>query len=391
MNSTKNILDKYYQHYRDTVKVSARSLVGGSQTVKLYKLNDKSMFNRNMDTYYENVGDESPIRFSLIKDYKIYNLQTGSYSLDWSVEIGARPEELTLEFTCFSNTVIPSYGDFISFEDNEKYNSLFKVSNIVEDSLDSSLFVRITVKSTKYRESDILGQITSIAKYSQSTDKVISETVFDSLMNYYNETSSYFNNEFTANNLNTRGAILPKSSSGDILYSLAFLINSYYEYRIFSHVRVGQTNSTVLSIYEENYIDDIHGRENLLIDLMKFNDGLITENELFTLHPELNNIQVASPLDLLHYKVSEPYYIEHLPIAFLKYYKDNLKDKNIDEVETSFITNFYTLKASYDFTYLVELDRKLIFYLNLLTLLDEFLKIKIDFDRYLNRYKFDIY
>ena len=151
-----NLNRLFQDNYRQKLKSSYTKLNRGNISFcTLYNISSASTFNEHLDSYYENIGDNSPLKFIKIENYPLFNVQELSLGINWEMEKGLRGDDITIEATIAPFSIRPTVGSFIKLEfDNNE--CLFKYeSESTESNLDSDMNRKITMKLSKFTQSEI--------------------------------------------------------------------------------------------------------------------------------------------------------------------------------------------------------------------------------------------
>lgn len=275
-------------------------LSGDDLTVTLFKIDRKNtVFNEHSETVYEKIGTESGVRFVMIENYKLYNSTEIIADVNWSVETGYKPEEVAFEAVSAPLAIQPNVGDYISFKYSDSV-LLFEVAPEVQEfSLEAKYYKKLKLKLTRYKQEDILPQITDRLTYIPSKDIMIpnhiyelvdvlrekEEGLFNKLMtNFYDYDKRKFNNDIISVDM----SCFLKDSLSKLLYPINTNISYDSEESLFSLIFNKKVES-ILSInidymmaYYENYTVDANVEEFRvklfrMLKLMKLNTILVNK------------------------------------------------------------------------------------------------------------------
>ena len=152
----------------------------------------------------------------MIENYKLYNSTEIIADVNWSVETGYRPEEVAFEAVSAPLAIQANVGDYVSFNYSDSV-LLFEVSPEVQEfSLESKYYKKLKLKLTRYKQDNILPQITDRLTYIPSKDILVpnhiyelvdvlrekEEGLFNNLINnFYDYNKRKFNNDIISNDM----------------------------------------------------------------------------------------------------------------------------------------------------------------------------------------------
>jgi len=134
-------------------------------------------------TPYTDIGDDSPIKYNLIKDAVLYGTSRLEVDLNQG-DFGLESEGLESESFVLPNSWIPYPGDFFVI-DHAKGRYLFKVNDVNIDTFDNGAnFYKINWKYDRITDEDLQGQVQETWKFimgNQGTNLslVVREETFD--------------------------------------------------------------------------------------------------------------------------------------------------------------------------------------------------------------------
>lgn len=144
-----NRLDNPYYNFTDKKPI----------VVQYYNINKgHTTLDEATKNYYTDIGDESPIKYNLIKDAVIYGTSRLEVDLNQG-DFGLESEGLESESYILPNSWIPYPGDFFVI-DHAKGRYLFKVNNVTVDTFDNGAnFYKINWKYDRISDEDLQSQI----------------------------------------------------------------------------------------------------------------------------------------------------------------------------------------------------------------------------------------
>ena len=133
--------------YHDTVR-DITSFYGTLLNNSFYEINDKrptivTYYNINKDyssldpgakIAYDNIGDQTPIRFNRIKDFILYGINRVELQSDID-EFGLEADKITGDAFILPCTIIPTEGDYFEIEHITDSTWLFIVTDVQQDTL----------------------------------------------------------------------------------------------------------------------------------------------------------------------------------------------------------------------------------------------------------------
>ena len=176
INYNPNINRMLQIDYRRKMKSLYNRVYRGNITFcTLFNINEDSVFNEQLDTYYDNLGEKSPLRFTRIDNYPLFNMQELSLSVDWGFERGLTSDQITVEANIAPFKTQPTTGAFILLEADNNRTMLLKVTgNREESNLEGDMAKRITMELTRYSEVTIERQVTMHSVFLFNRDKTVS-------------------------------------------------------------------------------------------------------------------------------------------------------------------------------------------------------------------------
>ena len=105
--------------------------------VTYYNINQtESTLDPGSKLAYDNIGDESPIRYNRIEDFIIYGFNRIELQLE-NDEFGLEAEKITADMFILPNTIKPTEGDYFEVEHIKDSSWLFIVTDVQQDTLEN--------------------------------------------------------------------------------------------------------------------------------------------------------------------------------------------------------------------------------------------------------------
>lgn len=105
--------------------------------VTYYNINtEKSSLDPGSKLAYDNIGDNSPIRFNKINDFILYGIDKIQLNTETD-DFGLEAEKISGEGYILPNTIIPYEGDYFEVEHIKDSTWLFIVTDVQKDTLDN--------------------------------------------------------------------------------------------------------------------------------------------------------------------------------------------------------------------------------------------------------------
>ena len=131
-----------------------------------YNINDeKSTLDPGSKLSYTDLGDNSPIRFNLIKGMYLYQFPKIELNLE-NGEYGLESNEITGESYIIPNTIVPRDGDFFEVKHLRDSSWLFKVTDAQRDTLENGSNVyKISWMLDRTTNKEALQNVVKVFKY----------------------------------------------------------------------------------------------------------------------------------------------------------------------------------------------------------------------------------
>lgn len=286
LSYSKDLSSFYFEGFKTKVESYYPMLLKGKQTlVTVYKINSNSTFNANSESIFEQIGPNSPLRFTKINNYPLFALEGGqSISVDMTEEAGYVSQEVMMSAVILPFAVKLKVGDFVKMDLMDE-TRLFRVEPAMDiSSIDVSNYYKIQLKLSYYDASLITSQITSEEQFIFSSGISINSSLYSTFTTLVTTTQSYITKFFNAlaysstryysnstgsfdqlENIYMR-SVLPGNSNINVLASLnnsllnptiynSFLTNDFSSFINFS---VTDYVNNLTSLFQDNAIIGLH-------------------------------------------------------------------------------------------------------------------------------------
>ena len=151
----------------------------------VYRINTESMYEHSSQAILHVIGEDSPLRFTKIYNYPLFNLESMEQDYSFSFETSHKPEEVSTSAVVIpieQLELMPTVGTFIKLDYLDK-NYLFEVKdNIIETNLENFKYRKVVLQLSKYSAISIIPQITEEKQYVFKTNQIVDKPVYDTLL-----------------------------------------------------------------------------------------------------------------------------------------------------------------------------------------------------------------
>jgi hypothetical protein len=110
------IQEAYKEKFMQYLFKYAKKTTGSLTMCTLYSINKTSTVGRGTESYFEKIGEKSPLKFTRIKNYPLFNVQTRASEINFSFEDGFRNSETTTQVVSIPLSYEINVGDLIIFD-----------------------------------------------------------------------------------------------------------------------------------------------------------------------------------------------------------------------------------------------------------------------------------
>jgi len=342
-------LNKIFQtHYQNLLKSSYNKMFRGNISFcDLYLLNEDSVFNEKIDSYYENVGGNSPLRFTLIQNYPLFNVQSQSLPLNWSIETGIKSDEVSLEFNIAPFNIQPFTGCFIKM-DTDDFKGLFKVNNFEEATLDSDMAKKQTATLSRHSSLEIEGQVTDRLIYRMSNDTTIPLDTYDIKVDlevdFKNKISLYFDTFFNMAD-RTLGNSDIHTSMSSIIKNLKYVSDGteieFYDDELYEDLLTIMTDE----VNDRDISEELRLKYNLTEIINS--DTLSVSSEFIMLYPESKKF-VPKVIDNINLNIMSLFLFLLIQTSTFNIEEDVFSSSIFLNGMYSFLTSTFSIEISFD-------------------------------------------
>ena len=139
-----NIVNHPFYHFNDKKPVS----------VTYYNINKTfSSLDPGSKIQYDNIGNDSPIRYNRIYDFILYGLPKIELNSDYG-EFGLENDKIEVDGYILPNTIVPTEGDYFEITHIKQSTFLFQVTDVQKDTLDNGSNVYKIHAKLEYLDND---------------------------------------------------------------------------------------------------------------------------------------------------------------------------------------------------------------------------------------------
>jgi hypothetical protein len=190
-----NLSEFFLSDYKNKLRNSYKQRFQGNCLFStFYKINERSMFDEYVESYYEIIGENSPIRFTAILDFPLYNIQQINPGMEWVEGEGLKSSsDIILECIVPPLSIVPTVGDFIHL-DSISWSGTFMVQDQISYSdIDTPNYSKLNLKLTRYNINEVEKQVTSIYNYVYTRDRILEGNDYVSVVNSIEKLTNLIN------------------------------------------------------------------------------------------------------------------------------------------------------------------------------------------------------
>ena len=146
----KDLVNHPFYHFNDKKPI----------TVTYYNINKTfSSLDAGSKLQYDNIGNDSPIRYNRIFDFLLYGVEKINLNSEMG-DFGLEDDKIETDGYVLPNTIVPTEGDYFEINHIERSKFLFQVTDVQKDTLDNGSNVyKIHAKLEYLDNEDIINRI----------------------------------------------------------------------------------------------------------------------------------------------------------------------------------------------------------------------------------------